>query len=105
MMVADTRWRTPVNHDPAKSPALLLTTLRNAWALLERLDESSIQAPDKGFYYGFDDGNCSLRSPKRRLSATPIQMMAEKATRLALVRAKSEAVSLWANDVLSDSGS
>ena len=58
------------------------------------LDENGIQTPDKVSIVGFDDGLIARYvHPKLTTIRYPIQMMAEKATRLALVLAKSEAVS------------
>ncbi|TKF94243.1 substrate-binding domain-containing protein [Vibrio lentus] len=58
---------------------------------LSVLDENGIQAPDKMSIIGFDDGLIARYvHPKLTTIRYPIQMMAEKATRLALHLAKGE---------------
>ena len=58
---------------------------------LSVLDENAIQAPDKMSIIGFDDGLIARYvHPKLTTIRYPIQMMAEKATRLALHLAKGE---------------
>ncbi|MFM2578595.1 substrate-binding domain-containing protein [Vibrio fortis] len=61
---------------------------------LSVLDENGIQAPDQMSIVGFDDGLIARYvSPKLTTIRYPIQIMAEKATRLALQLAKQELTS------------
>ncbi|MBW3694276.1 LacI family DNA-binding transcriptional regulator [Vibrio sp. T187] len=64
-----------------------------AASALSVLDENGIQAPEKVSIVGFDDGLIARYvHPKLTTIRYPIQMMAEKATRLALSRAKQESI-------------
>ncbi|WP_394247854.1 substrate-binding domain-containing protein [Vibrio profundi] len=64
-----------------------------AASALSVLDENGIQAPEKMSIVGFDDGLIARYvHPKLTTIRYPIQMMAEKATRLAISRAKQESL-------------
>jgi len=64
-----------------------------AASALSVLDENGIQAPEKMSIVGFDDGLIARYvHPKLTTIRYPIQMMAEKATRLALSRARQESI-------------